>query len=311
MCGSGHKAVIKAAVEMATVAAGGRKTLRNRPLISVLASPISPLTLADESCDTIIEGAQSGLPVCIAVSAIGGASAPVTLAGLLAVHNTDILMALVLAQLTTKGIPVLYSNYSGLLDMKTGLMPYGSPSLALMGMAVSQMAQFYGIPCYETGFVGDSHLLDYQAALESALTGISATLAGANIVSGAGCTGSILVFSPAKMMCDCQLIKMIKAITSQIKITTDRLALDLIKTIGPGRNFLSSDHTLRFFKEQTTYELIDHSPFEVWKEEGSKDIIQRASEMAIQIMKDYHPEPLDPRIELELKQIIRSTEKKI
>jgi trimethylamine:corrinoid methyltransferase-like protein len=50
---------------------------------------------------------------------------------------------------------------------------------------------------------------------------------------------------------------------------------------------------------------------EVWKEEGSKDMIQRASEKAIQIMEDYHPEPFDLKIELELKQIINSAEKKI
>jgi trimethylamine:corrinoid methyltransferase-like protein len=50
---------------------------------------------------------------------------------------------------------------------------------------------------------------------------------------------------------------------------------------------------------------------EVWKEEGSKDMIQRASEKAIQIMEDYRPEPFDLIIELELKQIINSAEKKI
>ena len=52
MCSSGKKRIIQAAIEMASIAAGGQKKLRERPLISVFASPISPLTLADESAAT-------------------------------------------------------------------------------------------------------------------------------------------------------------------------------------------------------------------------------------------------------------------
>lgn len=311
MCSSGRKKIIRAAIEMAGVAAGGKEKLKDRPLITVLASPISPLTLADECCDTIIESARAGLPVVVALSAIGGASAPVTLAGLLAVHNTDILAGIVLAQLAAAGTPVLYSNYSGLMDMQSGLMPYGSPSLALMGRAAVQMADFYGIPSYSAGLTGDSHLPDYQAALETSVTGMTAALAGADIVTGAGTTNGIMVFSPAKLLCDCQLIQMIKQIRSGIAIDEKRLALDLIKTTGPGGDFLASDHTLEFFREQPRCELIDHSPFELWQQDGRRDMIQRASEKAVQIMQNHTPEPLDPGMVSEMKKIVAATEKEI
>ena len=309
ICSSGNRTIIHTAIEMAVAVAGGCKALKERPLMLVMASPISPLMLADECCDTIIAGVKAGLPVAIAVSAIGGASAPVTMAGLLVVHNTDILAGVILAQLTTSGSPVLYSNYSGLLDMKAGLMSYGSPSLASMNMAVSQMAEFYGIPWYGTGLVGDSHALDYQAALESSLTGMTAAMTGANIVTGAGCTEGIMTFSPAKLLCDCQYIKMLKEITAPMVMTDEHLACQVIAETGPGRDFLSTEHTLTHFREQTSYELIDHSPFEAWQENGSPDMIERASAMARQIMASHRPDPLDPKIEPELKRIITTAEK--
>ena len=311
MCSSGNEAVINAAIEMAGTVAGGRKALKERPLMTVMASPISPLTLADECCDTIIAGVAAGLPVSIAVSAIGGASAPITMAGLLVVHNTDILAGIILAQLAAAGSPVLYSNYSGLLDMKSGLMSYGSPSVAVMNMAVSQMAGYYGIPWYGTGLAGDSHALDYQAALESSLTGLVAALAGANIVTGAGCTEGIMAFSPAKLLCDCQCIKMLKDITTPMAMTDDHLASQVIATTGPGRDFFSKEHTLRHFREQTPYELIDHSPIEEWEEKGGQDMIERASAMALEIMAAHRPQPLDPKIEPEMERIIKTAEKAI
>ena len=183
--------------------------------------------------------------------------------------------------------------------------------LAVMNMAVSQMAGYYGIPWYGTGLVGNSHAPDYRAALESSLTGLAAAMPGASIVTGAGRTEGIVTFSPAKLLCDCQYIKMLKEITAPMVITEEHLASRVIAETGPGRYFLSTGHTLRYFREQTPYELIDHSPFEACKENGSQDMIERASTAALRIMAIHRSLPLDPKIEPEMKRIIKAVEKAI
>jgi trimethylamine--corrinoid protein Co-methyltransferase len=311
VCGSGPKKIIQASIEMAAAVVGDTEALRERPLILALASPKSPLTLEEDCCDTIIEFARAGLPISMAVTVIGGVTGPMTLPGLLIVHNSDALIGIVLAQLTAKGAPVFYSNYSSVADMRTGIMRTGSSSISLMQMLTGQMASFYGIPFYTIGMAGDSNVLDYQAAMESSASGITAVLSGASVITGAGFLEAAMVFSPAKLLCDCELIKMIQEIKAGITINDERMATDLIKELGPGSNYLETDHTFRFCREQTTYDLMESQDFNCWQKSGAKDMIQRSNEKAISILENHEPDSLEGNVQIELKKIIGSTEREL
>lgn len=143
---------VRRLAEMAAFVAGGRQKLRERPIVSVLVCPVSPLELGKEGCEIIMEAARSGLPVTIMSMAYAGLSAPVTLAGAMVVHNAEVLAGIVLHQLTCKGAPVIYGSSTTTFDLGRAMTPAaGAPELAMLSAAAAQVARFYGLPSYVAG----------------------------------------------------------------------------------------------------------------------------------------------------------------
>ncbi len=99
--GSGYN--IEKIVAMAEAIVGGKEKLQERPIVSFITCPVSPLQLVQESCEIIMESARSGMACNVLSMAMAGGSSPVTLAGTLVDHNAEILGGLVLSQLTRRG----------------------------------------------------------------------------------------------------------------------------------------------------------------------------------------------------------------
>jgi trimethylamine--corrinoid protein Co-methyltransferase len=74
------------------------------------------------------------------------------------------------------------------------------------------------------------------------------------------------------------------------------LALDLIESIGPGGEYLTSEHTLEHFKEWFRPRLQDRSTFDDWLGRGSKSMLGRIEAESDRILSEHVPEPLDPDI---------------
>lgn len=137
--------------EMGAAIAGGMDKLQERPLISVLICPTSPLQLALECCEIIIECARAGVPVNVLSMTLAGASSPITIAGTLVGHNAEVLSGIVLAQLANKGAPVIYGSSTTTFDMQYATAPVGSPELGMINAGVARLAQFYLLPSYTAG----------------------------------------------------------------------------------------------------------------------------------------------------------------
>lgn len=138
-------------VEMASAVAGGGDRLRERPIISFITCPVSPLQLARDTCEIIMASAREGIAVNILSMAMAGASAPVTLAGTLVTHNAEVLGGLVLNQLTSRGAPVIYGSSTTAMDMWRTTASVGSPECAMISAAVAQMARYYLLPSFVAG----------------------------------------------------------------------------------------------------------------------------------------------------------------
>jgi trimethylamine--corrinoid protein Co-methyltransferase len=78
--------------------------------------------------------------------AMAGGSAPVTLAGTLVMNNAEVLAGITLAQLTERGVPIIYGSSTTSMDLRYAAASVGSPELALIGAAVAQMAKQYRLP---------------------------------------------------------------------------------------------------------------------------------------------------------------------
>jgi trimethylamine---corrinoid protein Co-methyltransferase len=85
-------------LEMAGVVFGGKKALREMPVIVNLINSLSPLQYSAEMVGAILELVPYRQPLLIANMIMGGTSGPVTLPELLDLMNAEILAGLVLAQ---------------------------------------------------------------------------------------------------------------------------------------------------------------------------------------------------------------------
>lgn len=147
----GNKQNIRRFIAMAGILVDGVQNLCERPIVSALTCPLSPLCFPVDSCDLIIEFARVGLPVNILPMAIASQTAPATLSGTLLVNNAEVLAGLTLAQLTAAGTPVIYGCSSTSFDFVNNTAPVGSPQLGLCSAAAAAMARYYNIPSYVAG----------------------------------------------------------------------------------------------------------------------------------------------------------------
>jgi trimethylamine--corrinoid protein Co-methyltransferase len=137
--------------EMGVAIVGSAEEMRRRPVCSTVTCTIAPLQLSSETCEVIIESAKLGIPCDIVSEPMAGGTCPVTIAGLLVVHNVEVLGGIVLSQLTQKGASVMYGSTSQTLDLRTGNALVGNPEFALINGAVALQAQYYHLPSYIGG----------------------------------------------------------------------------------------------------------------------------------------------------------------
>lgn len=149
--GPGNGKFLKKIVQMGAAIAGSEEKFNERPMISFTTCPLSPLKLINDCCEIIIESARAGTVCNILSMAMAGATAPVTLAGALVVHNAEILGGITLSQLARKGAPVIYGSSTTAMDLRLGTASVGTPEAALVSGAVACIARYYKIPSYVGG----------------------------------------------------------------------------------------------------------------------------------------------------------------
>lgn len=119
-----------------------------------------------------------------------------------------------------------------------------------------------------------------------------------------------MTFDYAKLVMDNEFAYMIKHAVKGIPVDTENLAVDVIREIGPGGEFVSNMHTYQHFKEsQSRSVLIDRRMPEDWVNMGSKDILEKANEVAINLYDNYKPMPLSIDVQKQIREIVNNAEK--
>lgn len=90
-------------IRMASAVAGGREKLSKKPIASFCACIGQPLTYEEKFLRGFVEAAKQKIPMMIFSGAMSGATAPVTLAGTLALSNAEVLSGIVIAQIVSPG----------------------------------------------------------------------------------------------------------------------------------------------------------------------------------------------------------------
>jgi len=281
-------------IGMAEKVAGGAEALRERPFISMITCGMSPLRLESKYGKFMIQCARSGIPTAVPVEPLCGATAPVTLAGTLVIQNCDGLINMMITQLVNPGAPVIYGSVATAVDLHDVKYLGGPVESGMINAATSQLARFYGFPYYSTAGISDSKTLDAQCGYESAINNLLLGLTGGDLVhDAAGLMEFATAVSKEKIVIDNEIIGMVMRAARGIQVNKKTLAFDVIKSAGPGGNFIAERHTRRYmYKEHFTTQLSDRQSRESWQSKGSKTTAQRARERVVKILKDK------PRIHL-------------
>jgi len=134
-------------------------------------------------------------------------------------------------------------------------------------------------------------------------------LAGANLIYGLGMLEMGITFSFGQLVMDNEIAQMIKRVVQGIPVDDDSLAVDVIRQVGTGGDFLSHEHTLKYMRTlQSRPRLIDRRRREFWEQLGGTDLTQRAAEEARHILKTHKPDPLPPDVVSRLRAIVEEAE---
>ncbi|HEY54076.1 MAG TPA: trimethylamine methyltransferase, partial [Caldilineae bacterium] len=199
---------------------------------------------------------------------------------------------IVLSQLRRPGAPLIIGGLMSNMDMLTTVYSYGSPEMALLSAAYTQITKWLEVPMYETAGCSDSKIFDEQAAMEATINISTAALTGGNMIHDVGYLEQGLTSSMEMMVASNEIIDMVKRIMRGIPVTDDDLALDVMAEVGPGGHFLDHDHTFdRFRTDIWQPQLINRKNWEDWTADGSKSYGDRVRERVIEIL-ETETEPL-------------------
>jgi trimethylamine--corrinoid protein Co-methyltransferase len=128
------------------------------------------------------------------------------------------------------------------------------------------------------------------------------------MIYGSGMLELGVTFDYAQLLIDNEIARMVNKVVEGIPVTDETLAVDVIKEVGSSGEFITKEHTYKYFREQSQSKLIDRRMREAWLDKGAKDLTTRAYEEAIHILETYKPEPLPEGVQEKLRKIVEEAE---
>ena len=279
-------------IEMVRLARGVTDDdLSQQPSLYTVVNTSSPLRLDIPMAEGIQELSSRGQPVVVTPFTLAGAMAPVTVAGALVQQNAEALATIALTQAVRPGAPVVYGGFTSNVDMQSGAPAFGTPEFVNAALIGGQLARRYGLP-YRSSAVNAANTLDVQSSYESMFSLWGAVLGGADlVVHAAGWMEGGLCASYEKMVLDAEVLEMLAAALAPITVDDASLAADAIAEVGPGGHFFGTAHTRERYRTAFHQPRIsDWRNYEAWDAAGRPTAVERAAELARELLAD----PTDP-----------------
>ena len=291
-------------MDIAAMVADGEAALIEKPFVSITSCfAISPLKLCTHATSIMLESVRKRIPVALSSAPMSGSTAPMTMAGMLAQLHAEELAGITVCQLTNPGAPILYGGIPGMANMSSMAYSGGPIECGMMNAAIHQLSHHIKVPNYNSSGLTDSKAPDIQAGWEKAFTTLLAAMGGSNFVHhAAGMLESMLAVAYEQYVIDDEIIGSCCKALKGIEVDAERLALEVIDSVGPGGNYLMADHTMAHMRKEYYFRngLSDRSSREKWETDGSRDAGTRAREMAKKILSKeetpYIPDDVDRAI---------------
>ena len=197
-------------------------------------------------------------------------------------HHAGVLAACAAIQATAPRAPFLY-----LADPALAGLPATGPQASMFQIAATQLAAHVGLPVCASGMVSGSHEPDWQACTQNAVASLSTTAAGADITAGAGTLGGGEAFSAQQLVMDAEIFSWNARIAGGIEVDEETIALEAIKQVGIGGNFLGQRHTRRHMKDVWRPRLLDRSMWDAWVASGQEGAYEKATALVERMLTEH------------------------
>jgi len=295
-----------AMIDMLAIFAGGRDALAQKPTAVFDVCPSPPLIWSQFGSQSLIDLARAGIPAQIVSMPLAGAAAPVTLLGSVVQHAAECISGMTIHQLARPGSPIVWGGAPAIMDMRHGSTPMGAVETAMIDAAYAQVGKMFDFPTHAYLGASDAKVVDYQAGMESGTTAMIGTLAGINMISGAGMLDFLACMSPEKLLIDAEAIGMAKRMFKGMQVHTDPLATDMFEGINFKGEFLKLRITRQLFKEEQYMPsaVIDRGSIRSWQQMGATDTFTRAKTQLQGLLHDYQPPDLPSEQVAELQKLV-------
>ncbi|WP_108814190.1 trimethylamine methyltransferase family protein [Loktanella sp. Alg231-35] len=281
----------------------GKEFVQDNTVMTSLININSPLTFDSIMMGALEIFAKNNQASIISPFIVGGAMAPVSVAGTLTQVLAEVLAGVAYSQIIRPGSPVVMGTFVTSIDMNSGAPTFGTPEASHITYGAGQLARRLGLPYRSAGSFCGSKLPDAQAAYETANSLNMGLLAGVNfMLHSCGWLEGGLVASFEKFVMDADMLGTLHHFAQGVDMSENGQAMGAIAEVGPGGHYLGCEHTQANFK--TAFwrsDLFDYKPFETWDEEGARDTQTLATARVAKLLDTYQQPMLDPAIESQLR----------
>ncbi len=236
--------------DMLVAIRGSEAQLAKKPLAIFDCCPSPPLKWSNLTCQSLIDCARYNIPSELVSMPLTGGTAPATLTGALVQHTAESLSGVVICQLANTGAPIIYGGSPSAMDMRTGTTPMGAVETMMIDSSYAQIGKRLGLPTHAYMGLSDAKVLDFQAGMETAMGALLAVLSGINVISGPGMLDFESCQCLEKLVIDNDICGAALRLIKGVKVYDKKLGEDLFGAIYEGDHFLTSENTLKYFREE-------------------------------------------------------------
>ena len=276
----------------------GKDFVQENTVMTSLININSPMTFDDVMMGALEVYAQNNQACIVSPFIVGGAMAPVSVAGTLTQVLAEVLAGISYSQLCRPGAPVIMGAFVTSIDMNSGAPTFGTPEASHITYGAGQLARRLGLPYRSAGSFTGGKLPDAQAAYETANSLNMGLLSGVNfMLHSCGWLEGGLVSSFEKFVLDADQLGVLHHLARGVEMDENGQAMDAIREVGPGGHYLGCAHTQANFKDAFWRTNVrDYKPFETWAEEGARDAMTLANDKMKQMLANYQQPAMDPAI---------------
>ena len=293
-------------IEMARVAAGSNENMENRPPVNANICTISPLSHDDHGLECAMMYAENNIPVSFLSMPTMGSTAPFTVMGALIMGCVETVSGAVLLQMVKPGSKVMFSIEICMMEPRSGRCiidhPFPTSNIAV------DIIHDWNVPCFLDARVSvNAQDIGWESGMVDGIMSMVCANSGAEMIGAFGMLQDAMVVCPEKFVLELEAHEMAYQISEPVTFHEEELAVELMKKIGSGGNFLMEMHTIKEMRQMRLSKVL-------WQKGGNgqeREHRKTAIEIYNKTIKGHCPEPLPDDVLKEMDNILKKAEEAI